>query len=162
MGLHIFAIEKALKLSDDFSADFESFDVEGEIFRAKVNPSFASHDHLTTGIYVSEGASISFSAGSYGSYNDFRSDLSMIVNQVPSNVIWNNPDLYEDSDFYELINFSDCEGVIGPDTANKLLSDFKRHREEFMIERDVWDGEKYDNWIKALEIAGNDGMLIFC
>ena len=31
-----------------------------------------------------------------------------------------------------------------------------------MIERDFCDGEKYDNWIKALEIASNDGMLIFC
>jgi hypothetical protein len=162
MGLNIFAIEKVIKLSDDFEADFTSFDVEGEVFRAKINPSFASHDHLTTGVYMSEGSSIDFSVGSYGSYNKFRSDLTMLVHKVNPNVIWTNPDLYKDSDFYGLINFSDCAGIIGPDTANKLLSDFKRHREEFMIERDLWDGENYDNWIKALEIAGNDGMLIFC
>jgi hypothetical protein len=162
MGLDIFAASKIKKISEEFNRDFEDLEVEGEVVRVMINDSFVSHDHLTNGIYSYEGESIDFCAGSYGTYGGFRSDLCMLAHKVTPNIIWNNPDIYKGSDFYELINFSDCEGVIGPTTASKLLSDFKKHREEFMIERDVWDGEKYDNWIKALEIASNDGMLIFC
>lgn len=162
MGLDIFAIEKIRKLSDDFEADFGSFEEEGQIFRAKINDKFEAHDHLTTGVYVSEGASMEFGAGSYGTYNGFRSDLCMLAHNVYPNIIWNNPDIYKGSDFYELINFSDCDGVIGSSTAQKLLSDFKKYREAYLLENDVWMGESYENWIKALDLAGNDGMLIFC
>jgi hypothetical protein len=162
MGLDIFAVEKARKVSDEFNRDFETLDIEGEVVRVMVNNSFDAHNHLTDGIYSYEGKSMNFSAGSYGTYNGFRSSLSMLVHKVTANIIWQNPEIYKDSAFYELINFSDCEGVIGPDTASKLLSDFKKYRDEFMIEHDVWDGETYDFWIKALELASNDGMLIFC
>jgi hypothetical protein len=162
MGLDIFAAEKAIKISDNFDQDFETLDTEGEVVRVLVNNSFASHDHLTDGIYRYEGKSIDFRAGSYGTYNGFRGSISQIAHNVAPSVIWSNPEIYKGSAFYELINFSDCEGVIGPDTASKLLSDFKQYREEFMKDNDVWEGEKYDYWIKALELAGNDGLLIFC
>jgi hypothetical protein len=162
MGLDVFAVEKAIKISDEFSRDFETLDAEGEVVRVLVNNSFVSHDHLTDGIYRYDGKSMDFRVGSYGTYNGFRNDIALLVHKVNSGVIWKNPEIYKGSAFYELINFSDCEGVIGPDTAGKLLSDFKRHREEFMLERDVWEGETYDLWIKALEIASNDGLLIFC
>lgn len=162
MGLDIFAIGKAKKISDDVNIDFKDLDAEGEVVRVMVNNSFSSHDHITDGIYSYEGDSLEFRAGSYGTYGGFRSDLCVLANKFSPNVIWNNPGVYEGAAFYELINFSDCEGVIGPTSASKLLSDFKRHREEFMVEQDLWEGEKYDNWIKALEIASNDGMLIFC
>jgi len=162
MGLDIFAVEKARKVSDEFNRDFETLDIEGEVVRVLVNTHFSAHDHLTDGIYCHEGKSISFGVGSYGTYNGFRDRLSKIAHGVNPNVIWKNPEIYKSSAFYELVNFSDCEGVIGPDTAGKLLSDFKKYREEFMSEHDVWEGETYDNWIKALEIASNDGLLIFC
>jgi hypothetical protein len=129
MGLDIFAASKIKKISEEFNRDFEDLEVEGEVVRVMINDSFVSHDHLTNGIYSYEGESIDFCAGSYGTYGGFRSDLCMLAHKVTPNIVWNNPDIYKGSDFYELINFSDCEGAIGPTTASKLLSDFKKHIE---------------------------------
>jgi hypothetical protein len=168
MGLDILAIEKAVRVSDEVDKDFKELYYyhgieieEGAVVRVKVNTGFDSHDHLQDGIYLYQG-SIEFGAGSYGTYNGFRNDLSLIAHGVFAQVIWANPEIYKGSDFYELINFSDCEGVIGPMTSQKLTSDFKKHREAYALENNEWDLERYDNWTKAFELAGNDGMVIFC
>jgi hypothetical protein len=163
MGLDIFAIEKAARVADyDEKTDLleEGLDEE-QLVRVKVNEAFKSHDHITDGIYRWEGRTAEFGS-SYGTYGGFRSDLCLLAHGVFPQIVWNNPDLYEGGDFYELINFSDCEGVIGPTTAGKLLTDFKKHRERYFEQNNEWDCERYDDWIKALDISSNDGLLIFC
>jgi hypothetical protein len=164
MGLDIVALEKVRLISNNFEAEESEIEYEGEneIFRVKVNSSFKSHDHLESGIYAYEGKMLDFSAGSYGTYNGFRAELCFMAHGVLPAVVWKNPEMYEKGDFYEIINFSDCEGVIGPFVASKLLYDFKKHRDTYHLENNTWDAERYDDWIKALELASNDGMLIFC
>lgn len=164
MGLDIVAFEKARKLHENFEAKPEEIEYEGEneVFRVRVNTAFDSHDHLTDGIYTHEGRMVDFTAGSYGTYNGFRSDLCRMAHGVMPNIVWNNKELYLGGDFFELINFSDCEGVIGPTTAGKLFNDFKKHRDAYHLENNAWDAENYDLWMKAMEFASNDGMLIFC
>lgn len=161
MGLDVFAIEKAVRIGE-YDGDLEQLSEEANVVRVKINESFSSHDHLTDGVYRWEGRSIDFRAGSYESYGGFRTDLCVMAHGVFPNVVWANLEIYEKGDFYELINFSDCEGVIGPSAAQKLSSDFKKYRDRYCEESNTWDCEKYDTWIEALEIASNDGMLIFC
>ncbi len=56
-----------------------------------------------------------FRAGSYSGHGAFRDALSETALGVDPPTVWGNPDAYKDEPFFELINFSDCEGSIGPE-----------------------------------------------
>ena len=68
-----------------------------------------------------------FRAGSYGGYNQFRAHLCAAIHGVECEEFWTNED-YEGTPFYELIDFSDCEGVIGVEESKKLHYEFKLHK----------------------------------
>lgn len=61
--------------------------------------------------------------------------------------------------FYELIDFSDFEGFMGPRTSSKLLQDFHECREQ--ARRSGLDMETYDNFVRAFELGANDGAVEF-
>lgn len=68
--------------------------------------------------------------------------------------------------FYELLNFSDCEGVIGPDTSAKLAVEFAEWEERIMATpNDVaprFDFHKlYRGWKRSFEIAAGKGFVHF-
>lgn len=66
----------------------------------------------------------------------------------------------EGGPFYELINFSDCEGVIGAAVSTKLLADFKSfHEKAESIGSHFF--EQYKHWQSAMEMASNNGCIIF-
>lgn len=114
--------------------------------------------------YTTTGKSIRFAAGSYGGYNRWREELSKAALGVPPERVWANPGAYTDKPFYELINFSDCEGVIGPEVSAKLSHDFQEHRDDVratMAAEADWWAEKYDKWQQAFELASGDGLVCF-
>ncbi|WP_099301884.1 hypothetical protein [Bacillus sp. Marseille-P3800] len=93
----------------------------------------------------------SFRAGSYFGYGFWREKLSKFAN---------------DSDFHELINFADNEGVIGPIVSAKLADDFNKNINQAMsYSKTFADGEywlnKYMNWKEAFEIASENGAINF-
>lgn len=93
-----------------------------------------------------------FRAGSYSGYNMWRELLS---------------ELSDGSDFIELINFADNEGVIGPVISKKLYNDFQtNYFKAVQYSKEIEDGEywisKYKEWMKAFEFASEDGAVIFC
>jgi hypothetical protein len=120
---------------------------------------------MTNGDYykTAESEEYDFSAGSYSSYSDFRKEISeTFLNSTPARV-WSSPQSYQGQPFYELVDFSDCEGVIGTEVCAKLHKDFVEGREKFKSEVDSsWSMGRYDNWTKALEIAKDDGIIVFC
>lgn len=62
--------------------------------------------------------------------------------------------------FSELINFSDCEGVIGPKTAAKLARDFAA----FEAQAEAWGDDFYDqylNWEEVFLMAADGGAVAF-
>ena len=110
-----------------------------------------------------------FRAGSYGGYNQFRGYLCEAIHGVECEEFWGNED-YEGTPFYELIDFSDCEGVIGVEESKKLHAEFMLHRGIFKkyVEEIHGNGddleyfmEKYDDWTKAFSISAQKGALIF-
>ena len=110
-----------------------------------------------------------FRAGSYGGYNQFRGHLCAAVHGVECEEFWTNED-YEGTPFYELIDFSDCEGVIGLEESKKLHAEFMLHKGIFRryLENTIDDSEdrnyfmeKYDDWTKAFSISAQGGALIF-
>ena len=110
-----------------------------------------------------------FRAGSYSGYGEFRTMLAKMVGHDPAEY-WNadgtGPDL-SDEPFYELIDFADNEGCIGPDAAVDLLEDFRVHREQWVAHVEQSDAKpmldyyvgKYDDWIKAFELAADGGLV---
>lgn len=106
-------------------------DLEGYI---EIYPAPHFHRRLGTlkpGFY--EGEYISdFGAGSYSSYNDFRNVLSQVFLGHDDQYAWTHRAQFRRKPFYELINFSDCEGWLGPKACKKLCKDFADGEEAFV------------------------------
>ena len=103
-----------------------------------------------------------FRAGSYVGYGQWRSALCYLSLGVNPNAVWQTPNDYADKPFYELIDFSDCEGIIGTGVSVKLAHDFfinlknisEKGPDEYFI-------LKYSDWRKAFEMASNNGFVSF-
>jgi hypothetical protein len=65
--------------------------------------------------------------------------------------------------FSELINFSDCEGVLGTEVCTKLATDFKRHERLMMtqLKHDIWFTEIYNRLNEGFAKVGNNGIIAF-
>jgi len=102
-----------------------------------------------------------FHAGSYGGYNQWRSNLADQFNPAPVTAGL-RPSMAEpdpDRPFYELIWFADNEGSIGAKAAADLLEDFRTHEATY---RPAWDGDtKYKAWMRACELAAQSGLIRF-
>lgn len=67
---------------------------------------------------------------SYGDYNHWRTHLCWLLHGYAPSEIWDITYLKEPlGPFVELINFTDCDGWIGPRIASFLNTDFKQFRE---------------------------------
>lgn len=108
-----------------------------------------------------------FRAGSYGGYNAWRDDLARYAGYGSAGAVWNGD--VDATAFLELINFTDCDGIIGPVVAAKLAVDFTENEEviraKVTAERDDHDAaywmQRYDNWKIAFEMAAQGGMVEF-
>lgn len=107
----------------------------------------------------------SFRAGSYIYYSRFREFLWSTVSPVAIDSLWASPQDYAGKPFVLLCNFSDCDGVIGPDTAKILAGEFAQHKTEFhrkAAEADPYFAEVYDNFLNAFMVASDGGLVAFC
>lgn len=163
MGLDISAISKIQRVEG-----------EGSIWIGEDEHSRHSYE---SGHYEETQDSQSFHerVGSYSIYNRWRNDLAMAIHGVSAETIWQDPTGFEGKAFVELIDFSDCDGVIGAEVAEKLYHDFVEHEKAFKSwtmqqwlkagnmedEVDLWWDEIYDAFMQALDIARNEGVLIF-
>ena len=111
--------------------------------------------------YRVSGAKLRFRAGSYGGYNGWRELLALAALDVLPGVIWRDPADWIDQPFFELINFSDCEGVIGPEACADLAADFTAHRDTMLTDGEEWFIELYDIWRQAFAIAAGTGLVDF-
>jgi hypothetical protein len=155
--------------------------------------SFPLHCELEDGCYeVTELTEAhNFRAGTYSGYNMFRDILTFCTSGVPSSSFWENEDLYQGNPFFELINFSDCDGAIGPEYSSRLYDDFVQNRKRFIanlrqeidyskvttdplalepeffldlnLSEDSIDYyiEQYDNWTRSFELAKDCGIVEF-
>lgn len=112
-------------------------------------------------VYKVLGTDCSFRAGSYTSYNDWREMLAKMVTDEPIETIWErDPRKRCSIPFFELLHFSDCEGILGRRVARKLKRDFIAWREDAKeIGGEFW--ELYGRWGAATEIAADRGMILF-
>lgn len=176
MGLDITAYSNVEKIAEiPYNKEGIDWDKVGELEEGghkttlRKNDSFPTHcEDLDEGVYKINGNSHGFRAGSYSGYNRFRNLLSVFVGGTDKEV-WENPDKFKDDPFYELINFSDCEGCIGPKVSAKLYQDFVENEERFLDSIEThknefdlgWIKTCYSNWKKAFELAKDHGFVDF-
>ena len=120
---------------------------------------------LQPGVYRVDGKAYDFRAGSYSGYNHWREKLCMMAHHISPPTIWSDPDKFKDVKFFYLINFSDCEGVIGPEIAKHLAKDFADFQETVdnlpNDEEYEWFKSQYAKWRKAFELASDNGCVKF-
>jgi hypothetical protein len=102
--------------------------------------------------------SFDFRAGSYGGYNQWRDQLARLAGYASAEDCWSN---HQSGAFWELINFSDCEGVIGRNVAAKLAKDFADFKEKAAAIGDQWFFDTYCCWEKAFIMASDSGAVDF-
>jgi hypothetical protein len=113
-----------------------------------------------------------FRAGSYSGYNQFRNMLSNALLGVPSDYVWEDEASFEGKPGYEMVNFSDCQGVISWSIAEKLYNDLVGNRIKFVeYVGSIYGADNdetehltyvYDNFITAFELAKNNGVVVYC
>jgi hypothetical protein len=142
------------------------------VARASVVPEFAScADGIEHGGLFTFEKSGGFRAGSYSGYNDWREELAKLAGypaledaggehrKPHSSAAWVGA-VAEDAPFLPLVDFSDCEGTIGPQTSARLAKDFAAHQ----TKADRIGGyfaEKYTQWRNAFEQAQHGGFVDF-
>lgn len=112
-----------------------------------------------------------FNAGGYGSYNRWRDQLAELAGyQLTEYMQYNSQEQQShaaacwegaEGPFSELINFSDCEGVIGASVSAKLAKDFANFQAKADTHQDEPFRNKYAKWRKAFEMAADGGAVRF-
>lgn len=176
MGLDISACKNAVNINA------EVFDAEGDPIdpitrepldydiRVCANADFPGREEgVVDRAYYKGDFSVSARWG-YGRYNALREELAKLAGYPAGQ--YEQYGMVRDSfcttlwagaqgPFAELINFSDCEGVIGPVVSKKLASDFA----EFQSKADAHEAEMfrdfYSTMRQAFELASENGFVDF-
>jgi hypothetical protein len=159
MGLDITAYRKLVE-QPDAELDEDGHPV-GDMVRFTENTDFpgrfAGLKEQTTYSYQD---AFGFRAGSYGGYNSWRRSLAQMVGYTDREA-WDGQ--AEGKPFVELVNFSDCEGTIGPVVSAKLAKDFAEWDERAkQFSSDVfWFSDLYAKWRVAFDMAADGGAVDF-
>lgn len=129
-----------------------------------IDPDFPTHAApLAEGHYAAgEGGWRDFHAGSYGGYNMWRDKLARLAGAPSARAMWTDRETYQSYPFYELVNFSDCDGAIGPEVSRKLAADFNAMAEQARALGGN-DGffRLYQQFRAAFTTAQHDGVVCF-
>lgn len=170
MGLDITYYREIKKLDAVFNDDGAPVDAKTGIpiedfYWAIPNPHYDRSDGIAPGPYHYEDSD-GFRAGSYSGYSSWRNQLAKLAGYKEEE----SRDGYgfsmgawkaDSGPFWELINFSDCEGTIGPKTSAKLAMDFANFQEMANAHEDEWFRDLYAEWRTAFETASNNGAVSF-
>jgi hypothetical protein len=176
MGLDVSAYRKITKIDVVFDAGGEPIDpvtrkpVDYDM-QAYLNPDFPGRaDEIEDRAVYRAEDSIGLRSIGYGGHNAWRNELARIAGYPLGQYeqygkmwdsycveCWNGAK----GPFSELINFSDCEGVIGAAVAAKLAKDFAEFEEAAGRSEMPHFKAKYDEWRKAFEMAADGGAVKF-
>lgn len=176
MGLDVTAYSGLKKLDVVFDEsgeplDKKTFEPIENYFKVRANTDFPGREEglEDRAIYSYETYGGHFSMG-YGSYSGWREKLAELAGypKYPHEKYGRFENLHTAScwngaagPFSELINFSDCEGVIGPFVAKKLAKDFADHDAHMKLNMSDIYYKKYCDMRECMEIASNNGAVSF-
>ena len=166
MGLDISAYGKLalVGIANDYDDFEERFDWETHVFVFPDDSFVEWRDGLETGaVYQFDNDNVyHFGAGSYSGYNDWRAWLCRIVLDVEPETVWGSIKAFKRAPFFRLINFSDCEGIIGPKYSTELAKHFADYQSEIdAADCSQWSRELYASFRDAFEMAADGGLVEF-
>lgn len=171
MGLDITAYGRLEKLDIAYDHNTEEPALrEGKQFYFYPHDEFPKQMEGVTGVYELSGwgNSFHFRAGSYSGYNRWREHLAVMVG-IDQDALWEDR-IEQIGPFVEIINFTDCDGTIGPATSAKLFKDFaewldraEAHAKSFTDDSDSqdWWISRYRNFMSAFALASDGGAVKF-
>ena len=182
MGLDISVITKWGAPDGALNEEFE--DQNGDPAWGEGGYDWNIPEYLTRSAGLPEGPVIiveqgeGFSAGPYSYYNRWRNYLAKLAGYPeltepePSEARYFPPRtghdvgawMADDGPFWELINFSDCEGFLGPAVCKKLIMDFDEFASQAKAcSADTVDFPKlYESFHQAIkEVVASNGALHF-
>lgn len=184
MGLDIMAIsnlEKKFKLDEKLKA--LPFEVRPEVKKTRIKidatpygseyGGFNKCEDMEGGKYTETDTTEEhhFRAGSYSGYNRFRRFLCESLVGVEVETLWASPDLYKDSPGFEMINFSDCEGILGTGVCKKLYPQLLENRNKFesYLENRFsdggdevrWEMATYDDFLEGFRLGSENGIVVY-
>lgn len=128
-------------------------------------------DGLSAGAVYHYDQAFDFRAGSYSGYNYWRNELAKLAGYKPTpfKSFNGNTELRYDATvwkiqtgpFWELIDFSDAEGVIGPAVCKRVYLDFVKYQSAAAQHPDAYFRSSYQDWMKAFAMCANDGAIVF-
>lgn len=162
MGLDIVAFSRGRFLGPRGGDDYDEH--EDHVLVYGIEPFLDRLDGQPQGWYAVDGDWLRFQAGSYGGYNEWRSQLSRAALGVEPREVWEGLEDFAGRPFAELINFADNEGAIGPVTSAKLLADFEadpKLPDRVSDDPFDWFESKYVSWREAFALAADGGFVVF-
>lgn len=171
MGLDISAYSKLVEAADaarDSAGELMDYDSYCEFCE---NPDFPGRlDGIKPETaYSFGGESTDFRAGSYGGYNAWRNQLAQLAGYPLTKYRFFGSDRegYDggawaagQGPFFEQIQFTDCDGTIGPVVSAKLAKDYADHAAKAQ-QVGGWFWEMYQEWQKGFELAADGGAVRF-
>ncbi|WP_454690806.1 hypothetical protein [Achromobacter aloeverae] len=182
MGLYVSVYKQIEKPNYELDEDDEPVDpVTGDLieyeFRANVNENFPGRaDDIEPDAFYCAADTDSFDAGSYSDYDEWREELARFAGYeaVPldpydkdSRIRHGFGAIYStQGPFWELIVFSDSDGVIGSAVSAKLAEDFatfhERAKSHVCADKPAdWFLAQYEQWKAAFEMAADRGAVVF-
>lgn len=156
MGLDVIAYSKLVAVPGA-ERDADGWPLDEELVCLWENPHFkgrlAGIDPAE--VYRPEGESSGVSH-SYSGYGDWRRQLAKLAGYESAEEVWEG----KTGPFSEQINFSDCEGTIGPDVSAKLLQDYAA----FAPQAEAVGGrfwQQYQAWAEVFRVAADGGAACF-
>ncbi|EBS4516446.1 hypothetical protein DQT32_03320 [Salmonella enterica subsp. enterica serovar Braenderup] len=159
MGLDISAYKNIQKEELKGDYDDERYDRAYEQnwveFYTHNQPDVFQHEDIDGDyFYSSPNGRLTMRAGSYGGYSTWRGKLSHLASSLPKDADGNPP-------FIELLQYSDCEGVIGAKCSAKLANDFAIYELDARQALDDYSFAKYKEWRDMFEYASDNGAVKF-
>ena len=152
MGLDIVAYSKIKFIGN---TEFVSSDLY-----INTNNEFTQHGTLADGYYEYDNE-YSFRAGSYSGYNDFRKDLAVVGGYTVKRLCY-APEAYRNHPFFDMVYFTDCDGVICSEICEKLYKEFVEYHHKASGILSEWYMNIYNNFMEAFKIGADNGCVVFC
>lgn len=160
MGLDI-TVYRNLTPAPDAEVDDDGYPVEWDshllITQSLIDmqeKTFPGRLQLAAGIYHAEETD-GFRAGSYIGYSLWRNWLATVAGFPDAQTFWHTAT--PAAPFYELINFTDCEGLLGAQACGRLAVDF----DAITPDGDDWQLALYAKWKNAVTMAAQNGAIEF-
>lgn len=169
MGLDITAFSKLRLVEQPTQQEIE----DCEVLRVFNMDDFKARAEglVDGGYYRTSDDTVDFRAGSYSGYNQWREALAKLAGYPstrhqdlgrPQYLYAAGAWASESGPFYELINFADNEGIIGPVVAAKLVKDFAEFDERAKtFDEQPWFYDMFKLWRRAFEKAADSGAVEF-